>query len=148
MELLLEIDAEGRVTAARMTKPRGHGFDEAARAAALQFRFEPAHRGERALASKILHRYSFHLKEQVTSEPLATSVLRGRLRVAGGDAPLAGADLRLEKSGAAPRTLVTDAEGRFEAAELQPGNYRLTVTAEGFEPYSVTEAMAAPSPWR
>ena len=37
--LKLSIDKEGAVTAAEVTQPVGHGFDEAARDAALKFRF-------------------------------------------------------------------------------------------------------------
>src|SRR6187397_626292 len=39
VDLVLSIDAEGRVTAAEVSEARGHGFDEAARAAALAFHF-------------------------------------------------------------------------------------------------------------
>src|SRR3954470_2213403 len=42
--LKLTIDREGHVTKVEIPEPVGHGFDEAARAAALQFRFEPATR--------------------------------------------------------------------------------------------------------
>src|SRR5688572_23542568 len=40
--LALDIDANGKVSVAEVVEPAGHGFDEAARAAALQFEFEPA----------------------------------------------------------------------------------------------------------
>jgi vitamin B12 transporter len=59
--LRLDIDREGHVTAASVAEPVGHGFDEAARAAALRFTFIPARRGDTALASRILYRYDFAL---------------------------------------------------------------------------------------
>jgi TonB family protein len=59
--LRLELDAEGRVTAAEVLAPAGHGFDEAARAAALRFRFSPARRGGVPVAARIRYRYEFHL---------------------------------------------------------------------------------------
>ena len=43
--LLLTIGADGVVTDVQVIGPAGQGFDEAAHAAALRFRFEPAMRG-------------------------------------------------------------------------------------------------------
>ncbi|WP_437291689.1 TonB-dependent siderophore myxochelin receptor MxcH [Sorangium sp. So ce406] len=59
--LRLTIDAEGRVTSAEVATPAGRGFDEAAQEAALRFRFTPARRGDRSVASRILYRYDFRL---------------------------------------------------------------------------------------
>lgn len=61
--LRLEIDPEGNVTAATVTEPIGHGFDEAARLAALQFRFSPAKRGDTPVAARLLYTYDFRLPE-------------------------------------------------------------------------------------
>jgi TonB family protein len=71
--LELSIDAEGNVTDARVSQPAGAGFDEAARAAAVRFRFRPAQRGTRRVAARITYRYSFRLpaeQEVAASEPL------------------------------------------------------------------------------
>lgn len=57
--LELVIDAEGAVTDATVIEPAGHGFDEAAREAALQFRFEPARRDGEPVAARIRFRYRF-----------------------------------------------------------------------------------------
>ncbi|WP_155797942.1 energy transducer TonB, partial [Sorangium cellulosum] len=59
--LRLTIDAEGRVTGAEVATPAGRGFDEAAQEAALRFRFTPARRGDRSVASRILYRVDFRL---------------------------------------------------------------------------------------
>ncbi|WP_437879079.1 TonB-dependent siderophore myxochelin receptor MxcH [Sorangium sp. So ce513] len=59
--LRLTIDAEGRVTRAEVATPAGRGFDEAAQEAALRFRFTPARRGDRSVASRILYRVDFRL---------------------------------------------------------------------------------------
>jgi TonB family protein len=40
--MLLDIDADGHVTNVQVTKPAGHGFDEAAAAAAAEMEFSPA----------------------------------------------------------------------------------------------------------
>lgn len=144
VDLVLSIDADGRVTSADVREPRGHGFDEAARAAALAFRFEPARRGEQPVAAKILYRYSFHLDRQ-PAEPQAApvGVLRGRVEVAGGDAPLAGARIAIHRGEQLVREVVSGPTGDWEAPDLAPGRYRLTVSADGFEDYSVTETLGA-----
>nr|UZH23221.1 MxcH [myxobacterium MSr12020] len=59
--LRLRIDAEGHVARAEVMEPAGNGFDEAAQQAALQFRFAPARRGEKAVAAVILYAYEFRL---------------------------------------------------------------------------------------
>src|SRR5262245_59465139 len=41
VQLTLTVDTQGRVTTAEVIAPAGHGFDEAAQAALLRFRFRP-----------------------------------------------------------------------------------------------------------
>ncbi|MEZ0312123.1 MAG: TonB family protein [Myxococcota bacterium] len=67
--LRLDIDATGMVTAAEVTEPVGHGFDEAARAAVLRFRFQPATRDGNPIASRILYTYLFELEPEPEPEP-------------------------------------------------------------------------------
>ena len=59
--LRLTIEADGRVSAAEVAESAGHGFDESARAAALQLRFSPAQRGGVAVRVRISYPYEFHL---------------------------------------------------------------------------------------
>ena len=59
--LRLTIDVDGHVSAAEVIEPAGHGFDEAARSAALQLVFVPARRGDRAIAARVLYRVVFAL---------------------------------------------------------------------------------------
>lgn len=54
--LRVTVDTEGRVAAAEVVEPVGHGFDEEAMRAALRYRFEPARRGGVAVAARILVR--------------------------------------------------------------------------------------------
>src|ERR1019366_4815633 len=49
--LLLEVDSQGAVSDVAVKESRGHGFDEAAIAAARNFRFDPARRGGGPVAS-------------------------------------------------------------------------------------------------
>lgn len=72
--LLLDIDAEGKVTSvgvAEPANPPGLGFDEAAMVAAQQFEFEPAEMDGKPIAVQISYRYRFKLtpKEPVPPVP-------------------------------------------------------------------------------
>ena len=67
--LRLEIDASGAVREAAVITPSGHGFDEAASAAASAFRFKPARRGDQPIASRIHYRYEFRLPPKAPSAP-------------------------------------------------------------------------------
>jgi TonB family protein len=59
--LRLEIDDAGGVTAAEVTRPLGHGFDESARAAVLSLRFRPALRDGKPVRARISYRVLFRL---------------------------------------------------------------------------------------
>jgi TonB family protein len=67
--LKVTIGRDGSVTDAEVAQAAGAGFDEAAVAAALRFRFEPARRGDVAITSKILYRYEFRLPEPPKPAP-------------------------------------------------------------------------------
>jgi len=67
--LLLDIDAEGAVRQAEVVEPAGHGFDEAAREAALRFRFLPALRNGTPVPSRIRFRYTFALPPEPAAPP-------------------------------------------------------------------------------
>lgn len=83
--LRLSIEADGRVSAADVAQAAGHGFDEAAQAAAQRFLFSPARRGDTPVASRILYAYEFHLPKAP-----ASGALRGPLRLvqSGEEAPI------------------------------------------------------------
>jgi TonB family protein len=74
--LKLDIQADGRVLRADVMSAAGYGFDEAAQAAALGFRFKPARRGDRAVASRILYRYEFRLPEPPNSDALVPAAAK------------------------------------------------------------------------
>src|SRR5512145_2939329 len=59
--LRLRIDEQGNVTEALVEQGAGHGFDEAARRAALGFKFEPARQDGEPVAAIILYQYRFTL---------------------------------------------------------------------------------------
>lgn len=68
VRLRLTIDVNGHVEHAEIIEAVGHGFDEAARQAALDSRFHPAMQDGIPKPSKILYAYEFHLpaEEQPT----------------------------------------------------------------------------------
>jgi protein TonB len=59
--LRLLVDASGRVAEIRVVKAAGHGFDEAATAAAREIRFRPGQRGGKAVAVWIPWTLKFRL---------------------------------------------------------------------------------------
>jgi TonB family protein len=142
--LRLTIDKEGRVTAAEVVEPAGYGFDEAARDAALKFRFKPAMRGEQPVAAKIQYRYSFTLTEVEKAAPEAptTGNLTGRIRLSETEAAVAGAAVVVTLPDGSERSLPTDADGRFRIDGVPPGKYRVRVALEGFDPVDSTEDVA------
>ena len=97
--LELDIDADGKVTDARVTTKAGHGFDEAAVAAAKQFVFDPARKGAGAIASKVQFSYEFHLPAKATD---TAKPVEPKSPPAGG----AKTDKPLEQSGDDQSTLV------------------------------------------
>jgi vitamin B12 transporter len=72
--LRLRVDKEGAVTEAEVVTPVGHGFDEAARTAALQFRFEPAKRDGVPAPARVTYTYVFQLPavEEAPPPPVVT----------------------------------------------------------------------------
>jgi TonB family protein len=59
--LELTVAEDGTVADAKVTSPAGHGFDEAAVAAARDFVFEPARQNGSAIRSVVQFTYEFHL---------------------------------------------------------------------------------------
>jgi len=141
--LRLDIDANGQVTEAAVVQAAGNGFDEAAVIAARQFVFRPAERNGRAVAARILYRYSFQLKEEVKEEKPLDSVLRGRIVIAGGEDAVAGATVRVYQDAQLRSEQQTGADGRFLLPQVQPGAYRILVEAEGFKPFNSNETLVA-----
>ena len=71
-------------------------------------------------------------------DPAATAKIAGRVVAADSGKPIRGASLRLLSFEVlrVPRTVATDADGRFEFTGLLPGQYQLDATAERHLPAS------------
>jgi TonB family protein len=74
VDLEMTIDATGKVTEARVVAPVGNGFDEAALDAARRFVFQPARRGDQAIAARISYRYVFAFLAQAPTVPTTDEV--------------------------------------------------------------------------
>lgn len=143
----VDIAADGTVSAAEVTEPAGHGFDEAALAAVRRFRFAPARVGDEAVASRILYRYRFELQEEAPPPPEPAGFeLRGAVTDLDGEpvaeARVVATRLEAEDRLGEPVTASTDAEGRFAIAALAAGPYELTVEAAGFETWRASAPLA------
>ncbi len=146
--LQIAIDVEGQVVRVEVREPAGHGFDEAAVAAAGRFVFEPAMRAGVPVAAKILYRYQFKFESKVSpdqfDEPAAlprVGELRGKIVAGTPPAPLVGVRLRILASGVEPISVVTAADGTWLASNLAPGPYVVEVATSGYRRVSVLEQV-------
>ncbi len=133
VKLAIAIDEQGRVTNVQVLEPAGHGFDEAAVAAARRFEFEPARLGDEPVPVTIRFTYRF----QVTTrpEPEALAKVRGRVLAMGYGRPVSGATVRAGGS-----AVVTDDQGRFEVS-VQPGEVEVHVTHPDYQPFDTKEEI-------
>ncbi len=159
--LTIDIDASGQVTAVVVAQGAGHGFDEAAVAAARAMEFSPAEVDGKP--SPIRIGYTVHFKPKLVptpppaepaspeppppeappppAAPLPVTV-RGRARERGTREPLVGADVSVILRGAAPDGSdlpaavvgTTDGGGRFELRARAPGGARVIVSDIGHDP--------------
>src|SRR6185312_6389521 len=120
--LLVDIDSAGAVARARVETPAGHGFDEAALAAAQKLKFFPATQGGRPIPSRIHFRYTF-------SPPPAR--LAGRVASRVTDAPLKGAEVVVKGADGVETRTVTDDDGNWSMTGLPFGKVHVRVTAKG-----------------
>ncbi|MCC6646182.1 MAG: TonB family protein [Polyangiaceae bacterium] len=143
--LQLDIDADGNVTQATVIGPAGSGFDEAAVAAARRFKFSPATRDGRAIASRINYRYAFTLKADPTApaaEPDKSTILSGVVDIGSTGEHLTGARVKIEGGGFSTE-VTTSASGAWQVRDLPPGKYTVSVAAAGYLPLTVEEEVEA-----
>jgi TonB family protein len=142
--LNLDIDKAGKVSKVTVAQPLGHGFDEAAQAAAMGFEFEPATRDGTPIPVRIQYRYRFTLTEKpVEAPPPTTGNLGGMLRIAGPNIPLAGGTVVVTGPDGKELRTQTDEGGRWHFEGIPPGAYRVALSADGFSPIGLTEHVEA-----
>ena len=156
--LEIDIDAEGKVEAARVLEPAGYGFDEAALVAVRQFRFEPATVDGEPIPVRITYRYGFQLAEEVKEPvegpeggpeegPEAPGVVnfKGRALERGTRDPLIGVLVivfRGEGEEAYGFEATTDEDGAFEFRDLEPGDWKILIEPSGYYPFRTSEGVA------
>lgn len=130
VELELTVDDTGQVTAVRVIEPVGHGFDEAATAAARGFVFQPARRGAKPIASRIRYQYVFENKPVAAAVP-STGTLEGRVLLQGHDDHVFGATVVLKgPDGKVLATKTTGADGSFQFDDLPKGRYQVQLRGQ------------------
>ena len=155
--LEIDIDAEGKVEAARVVKAAGYGFDEAALKAVRQYLFTPATVDGEPVPVRITYKVVFQMQEQVAEpgdgegpvegpgeegEPVVS--LQGRLLERGTRLPLVGVLVTVfqgEGAEAIGFEATTDAEGDFAFYDLAPGRWKVNVEAGGYFPVRTSEEV-------
>ena len=132
--LLLDIDAAGAVTRATVATPQGHGFDEAAIAAAQKLAFDPARRDGTPIAARIKFQYLF--------TPPAPR-LGGRVATQATDRPIAGADVTVRDSRGDEHTARTGPDGSWTLPGLPIGHVHVLATAAGKRAGEADDELAA-----
>lgn len=146
--VVIDVDKTGKVTKAEVPQPIGHGFDEAAQQAALQFEFEPATRDGKPIPVRIGFPYNFKLttveKKVEEQKPPTVGNLGGTVLISGVDAPLAAAQVVVTGPDGATHETTTDAEGKWSIEGLLPGKYKVHVASTGgFVPLDGSEDVVA-----
>ncbi len=132
VRLVLTIDAQGIVTKAAVERPVGHGFDEAAIAAALKLQFDPATRDGTPVAARFRYLYRF---------PPPPAILAGRVVTLAGDRPVRAATVVVRDATGNERTVTTDADGAWRVDSLAAGTYHVIVSAPGKAPHEADQTI-------
>ena len=135
--LELEISETGAVTDAVVLEPAGHGFDEAALAAARKLVFTPAEVDGKPAPVRIEYRFAFTLTPATPVAEAPPPVnLRGRLVERGTREPVVGA---LVSAGG--KRAVSGADGRFELAGVPEGAVKVKVEDGAHATYQSEEQV-------
>jgi TonB family protein len=148
VEIEMVVGVDGKVSDLRVKAPAGHGFDEAALAAAQQLTFQPATRNGVAVAARITLPYVFEWKAPepppVEEEaPPAPARLEGQVLDSEAGAPLADVEVIVSDGANTARRVVTDAEGRFAIPELAAGQYNVSLSKSQWIKQDSAEALVA-----
>jgi len=130
--LVLELDATGAVRGVTVENPQGHGFDEAATAAAKKLEFDPAKRNGQPISAKIRHKYAF-------APP--PSRLVGKVTKQSADTPIAGAPVTVTGANGEKRETTADEKGAWKIDGVPAGKYTITVAAGGYTQQAYEETV-------
>lgn len=133
--LQVTIRDDGTVEDATVTESAGPAFDAAAVDAVRRFVFSPAEIDGRPSRIRILYRYDFVQRVEAPTTAIFTGVVRDREA----RAPLPGVTVTLGDG----RSVVTDAEGRFELRDVAPGAQTVTLEGERLTALQTEETFVA-----
>ena len=128
--LIIQVDAAGTVVAAEVSRAAGHGFDEAATAAAKKMLFQPAMTADGPIGVAIEFEYRFELSPEDKAEGLPPVNLDGTVRQMGTRDPMSGVTVQV-KINDVRFEAVTDSEGAFEFRGLPIGSAFAVADAAG-----------------
>jgi TonB family protein len=149
VELELTVGADGLVHESRVVTPAGHGFDEAAQRASLEFRFAPAQRNGELVAARIRYRYEFR-RAPAAEAPAppppppkapAAAELRGRVVTGSPPVGVAGAHVLLLLPDGTTLESLTDASGAWKLEPAPSGAFHLQIVAQGYAPLGVDASL-------
>ncbi len=127
----LTIDPSGAVQSAEVVESGGESFDQAALAAAKEFRFAPATKDGKPITSRILYTYEFAAPDPSEPAEPPRGTVSGRVLSAGEQGlPVAGAKIEVSGPDGQVAQARTDDDGQFEFS-LEPGRYRIEIRAAG-----------------
>ncbi|MFL5346273.1 MAG: TonB-dependent receptor domain-containing protein [Hyalangium sp.] len=141
----IDISETGAVTDVQVTRPAGHGFDEAAVAAVRQFEFEPAEVDNVPAPVRIEYAYQFVWRAPPPPEgtepgkalePPVNFI--GRALERGTRRPLSGAEVALPEL---QLTTSTDPDGRFSFRGVPVGTHEVLVVLSGYDRFRTRETL-------
>ncbi len=135
VKIEVDIDAAGAVVAVRVLEPVGNGFDDAAVAAARQYKFRPAEIDGKPAPITIETTIHFRLETVTVPEPTPPPAgpetsLAGTVRERGTRKKLAGVSVGIPAMG---EETYTDAEGRFRFDHLPAGTHQVVTVLTGYD---------------
>lgn len=143
VHLLLAVDVTGAVTRVEVLSPAGHGFDEAAVAAASTFRFTPAQDPSGPVAVELEFAYGFTLSApvQLGVDPAASDAaaeqapvtLEGVVKEMATFTPVWDANVRALRDGVVVGEATSDLVGHFEMRGVDPGQVQIVARRPGYQ---------------
>ncbi|MEO8900633.1 MAG: TonB family protein, partial [Polyangiaceae bacterium] len=131
----IAISATGTVDGVKVIEPAGPEFDRAAVNAIQQFLFEPAEVNNHPAPIRINYRYDFVIKEEAPT----TAQFAGLVRNHEKSGALAGVSVGLDNGMSA----LTDAAGRFQFDDVEPGKHRVTLSRSDLKVLQSEESFEA-----
>lgn len=138
--LKIKIEADGKVSSAEVSRSAGPAFDTAATAAVLKFRFSPAEVDGKPSAIRIEYRYEF---TPPPPPPPPSAGFEGVVRRRGSGEPIAGVTVTVTTPGHAPQVATTDTQGRFNFADVAPGEASINLAGERLTAVQTAETLEA-----